>query len=97
LGVIDLVAGSCWIENELMLRDILSEELSDSFANRRRVFLKREHSVATTREMFGLPALWKWSSDVCRLDTAIISDELSLHDVGEPDNQAICDSLVLVL
>jgi hypothetical protein len=78
-----------------MLRDILSEELSDSFANRRGVFLKREHSVATTREMFGLPALW--SSDVCRLDTAIISDELSLHDVGEPDNQAICDSLVLVL
>jgi len=80
-----------------MLWDILGEELSDSFANRRRVFLKREHSVATTRELFGLPALWKWSSDVCRLDTAIISDELSLHDVRYPDNQALCDSLVVLL
>jgi hypothetical protein len=92
LGVIDLVAGSCCIQNELMLRDILSEELSDSFANRRRVFLKREHSVATSREMFGLPALWKWSSDVCRLDTAIIAYELSLHDVGEPDPGALASA-----
>lgn len=79
-----------------MLRDILGEELSDSFANGRGVFLKREHGVATTRQMFGLPALWKWSSAVWKLYTAIISDELSLHNVGYPDNQLICNNLAML-
>jgi hypothetical protein len=47
--------------------------------------------------MFGLPALWQWGGDVCRLDTAIISDELLLQDVRYPDYQAICRSVVLLL
>jgi hypothetical protein len=85
LGVIHLVAGSCCVEHELMLRDILGEELSDSFANGRRVFLKREDSVATTRKLFGLPAVREWRSNRWTCCTAVICDQLSPHDVGYPD------------
>jgi hypothetical protein len=42
-----------------MLRDILGEELSDSLAESRGIFLKREDSVAAARKLFGQPALWE--------------------------------------